>query len=329
MDPLLPATIASAAGVDRTKVADAAARFELGVVQSREEFEEGYALLALQFAPLGEMEREEVLTAWFDRGSLSPPDAALQARYHMVLARDEAGTIAGVRDFYVIADAAERRVVVGLSHSLVLPPWRRSGLASLFRSVPVPLARRALPDAAEILLGAEMEPVHPDHPDSIVRLMAYGRAGFWAIPPEVLGYAQPDFRDLAALGEEGQPLPLVPVIRQVGEETLPTISRARAWSFVAHFQAAQGCHCDPREMARIRAHAETAFVGHAGDPIPLLPLPRDGRDLDLLAPLLRSRVLPCYPRAWWGKDAVGSPDEELTQLHRTWNNLPRSTGVNP
>src|SRR5262249_55221734 len=162
------------------------------LVSSRGQFEEGFALLDLQFGPLGEMEREEVLTQWFDRGSLSPPDAAIHARYHMVLARDEHGTIAGVRDLYVTTDRAANRVVVLLWQSLARPASRRSGLASLLRAVPVPLAHEALP-GAEVMLCAEMEMVRPDDRDSIVRLVAYGRAGFQAIPPETIGYAQPPF----------------------------------------------------------------------------------------------------------------------------------------
>jgi hypothetical protein len=96
----------------------------LELATDRAQFEEGFALLDLEFGPRGEMEREEVMSAWFDRGSLSPPGAPIQARYHMVLARDEHGTIAGVRDIFVTTDRAANLSVALLSHS---PCCRRSG----------------------------------------------------------------------------------------------------------------------------------------------------------------------------------------------------------
>jgi GNAT superfamily N-acetyltransferase len=312
---LVGATVAAAYGDDRPKAAAAAKQFALEPVRGRPQFEEGFALLDLQFGPLGEMEREAVLTAWFDRGSLSPPDAAIQAHYHMVLARDERGTLAGVRDVYVTTDRAKNRVVALLSHSLVLPPFRRSGLAALLRAVPVALAREALPHA-EILLCAEMEMVRPDDRDSIVRLMAYGRAGFQAIPPQAIGYAQPPFGEWT---DDARPIPLLAIVRRIGAESERTISRERARAFAAHYQAAQRCHCDPRQVDAIAANVERALAAHPEDPLALLPLPRHPAEHDLVRPLLRSVAYRAYPPAWHGPAPLGDPDSDLRALALAWS----------
>jgi GNAT superfamily N-acetyltransferase len=312
---LLAATVPAAFGADRPKAVQAAKRFTLELATDRAQFEEGFALLDLEFGPRGEMEREEVMSAWFDRGSLSPPDAPIPARYHMVLARDEHGTIAGVRDMFVTTDPSANLSVALLSHSLVLPPFRRTGLASLLRGVPVALAQAALP-GAEIMLCAEMEMVRPDNRDSIVRLMAYGHAGFRAIPPAVLGYAQPDFGEWR---DDARPIPLLAIVRRIGAETEPTIPRERAWAYVAHYHAAQSCHCDPRQIAGIRANAEQAFAVHPDDPIPLFSLPSHPAERELVRPLLRSVAFRAYPKAWQGTEPLGDPDADLQALALAWS----------
>jgi hypothetical protein len=311
---LVAATALGAFGDDRPKAADAAKRFALEPATDRAQFEEGFALLHLQFGPLGEMEREEVLTAWFDRGSLSAPDAKIPARYHMLLARDELGTIAGVRDLWVTIDRPANRVVVVLSHSLVLPPYRRSGLASLFRAVPVALARAALPDA-EVVVCAEMDMVRPDDRDTIVRLMAYGRAGFRAIPPRVIGYAQPPFGEWT---DDARPIPMLAIVRNVGSESAPTIPLPLARAFVEHYHAVQDCHCDPRQMAAVRANVERAFAAHPSDPVELAALPRHPAERDLVRPFLRSVAYHAYPQDWWGDAPLGDPESELQALALAW-----------
>ncbi len=311
---LLAATVAGAFGDDRAKAAQAARRFTLEPVTERGQFEEGFALLDLQFGALGEMEREPVLTEWFDRGSLSPPDAAIHAQYHMLLARDEHGTIAAVRDLWVTTDRAANRVLVVLSHSLVLPPYRRSGLASLLRAVPVALARRALPDAA-VMVCAEMDMVRPDDRDSVVRLMAYGRAGFQAIPPDVIGYAQPPFGEWT---DDARPIPMLAIVRPIGSENAATLPLESARAFVAHYHAVQDCHCDPRQMAAVRANIERAFAAHPDDPITLAPLPRHPAERELVRPLLRSVAARSYPEAWRGDAPLGDPETDLEALALHW-----------
>src|SRR4029453_5077832 len=103
------------------------------------------------------------------------------------------GAFAGVRDCFVTVDRATRRAVVLLPHTLLLPEFRRSGAGAILRSVPVVLVH----DADEILLAGEMDMAVPHPTGTVVRLLAYGRAGFRVLPPTMLPSAQPDLRDLS------------------------------------------------------------------------------------------------------------------------------------
>ncbi|MGK3997992.1 hypothetical protein [Sorangium sp. So ce1024] len=307
------------------KVARALARFSLGEAQDDAAFDEGYRALDAFFGPKGEIERREVLAAWL-AGEHTDRAAPISATYHMLLARDvsDDGRLAGARDCFVTLDRAARRCVVLLSHALVLPDFRRTGLAALLRAAPVALARRALGEAgidparAEILLAAEMEPVDPDDRDTAVRLFAYGRAGFAAIPPAVLPYAQPDFRDTAALGVTPVPVPLVAVVRQVGEEDRADISRAGAEAFLRHYQAVHAREVDLAGLALIRDNALAGLAAFEGERVPLLRIPRGPAEIARLAPLLRSAVLPLFPPAWRGKAPLDAPERELTRLVAAW-----------
>ncbi|WP_437958067.1 hypothetical protein WME76_43475 [Sorangium sp. So ce119] len=306
------------------KVARALAQFSLEEAQDDAAFDEGYRALDAFFGPKGEIERREVLWAWL-AGKHADGAAPIAATYHMILARDADGRLAGARDCFVTLDRAARRCVVLLSHALVLPDFRRSGLAALLRAAPVALARRALEAAgiaagqAEILLAAEMEPVDPDDRDTAVRLFAYGRAGFWAIPPAVLPYAQPDFRDTAALGVTPVPVPLVAVVRQVGEEDRADISRAGAASFLRHYQAVHAREVPPGDLAPIRERALAGLATFEGERVPLLRIPRGPAEVAGFAPLLRSAVMPLFPPAWRGKAPLDAPERELARLVAAWS----------
>ncbi|WP_437998511.1 hypothetical protein WMF26_50170 [Sorangium sp. So ce185] len=306
------------------KVARALARFSVVEAQDDAAFDEGYRALDEVFGPKGELERRKVLAAWF-AGQHTDPAAPIEARYHMLLARSvDDGRLAGVRDGYVTLDRAARRCVVLLSHALVLPAYRRSGLAALLRAAPVALARRALEGAglggssAEVMLAAEMEAVDPDDRDTVVRLIAYGRAGFAIIPPAVLPYAQPDFRDLAALGVAPVPLPLLAVVRQVGEEGRDDIPRARAASFLRHYQTVHAAEVSQGELAPIRENALARLAAFPGERVPLIRIPRDTAELAGFAPVLRSAVMPLFPLAWRGKAPLDAPDRELARLVAAW-----------
>ncbi|MGK3968126.1 hypothetical protein WMF38_28665 [Sorangium sp. So ce118] len=324
------------------KIVRALAQFSVDEVQGDAAFDEGYRALDAVFGPKGELERHEVLSDWF-AGKHTDPAAPIVATYHMLLARDAEGRLAGVRDCYVTLDRAARRCVALLSHALVLPDFRRTGLAALLRAAPIALARRALREAglgegrppgegpasgaevqapasgAAILLAAEMEAVDPDDRDTVVRLIAYGRAGFAVIPPTVLPYAQPDFRDTAALGVAPVPLPLIAVVRQVGEEERADIPRDRAESFLRHYQTAHAREVSLSDLAPIRDNALARLSAFPGERVPLIRIPRGPAEIAELAPLLRSAVMPLYPPAWRGKAPLDEPERELRRLLAAWS----------
>jgi 4-aminobutyrate aminotransferase/(S)-3-amino-2-methylpropionate transaminase len=326
--------LAFSTGIDRRRVPEAAARFTLRRARGEREFAEGFGLLHAEFGSIGEIEREETLRAWFGAGSLSPADAPISANYHMILARDGDGRMAGVRDCFVTVDRAGRRVVVLLSHILVIPRARRTGLAALLRTAPAILARQTLHDACggddgELMLAAEME--FPEGADraSVVRILAYGQAGFRAVPPAALPYAQPDFRDLDALSAEPVPLPFLAVVRPIGEETRPSLPRARVAAIIEHLQAVHRCHCRPEELVPIRKNALDALAAWPGDDVPLLPLPTRPGELQRLLPLVRPAVQRLYPEPWrWGDPSVAA-EEELRAVLAAWNPPAISAGAEP
>jgi 4-aminobutyrate aminotransferase/(S)-3-amino-2-methylpropionate transaminase len=301
---------------DHAKAAAALDRYTLRLATTPEDFALGHGVIDGVFGPTGEIERVETLRAWFDAGSLSPADAPIQARYHLVLCFDGA-ELAGVRDCFVTVDAANRRAVVLLSHSYVFEAHRRSGLAALIRTVPATLARRALgPDGGDVLLVAEMELLAPAQRISVVRMLAYGKAGFGVIPATVLPYSQPDFRDVGALGIDPVPLPFVALVRQVGQEHLATVSVDRVAAVIHHLQAIHRCHCRPADLVPIREHALAALAAHGPDPVPLIRPRRD--DIPALYPLLQSVVLPLYPPAWRANYTPDTPDRERASLRAAW-----------
>ena len=299
------------------KARAAAARYTLRRAATPAEFALGHRVLANVFGPSGEIEREATLRAWFDAGTLSPPNAPIQAFYSLILAFDTDGSLAGVRDCFVTFDDASRRAVVLLSHSFVVPEHRRSGLAALLRTVPATLARTTPAEPpAEVLLVAEMELLDPAQHISVIRMLAYGRAGFRVLPAQVVPYAQPDFRDLDALGVPATPLPFVMLVRQVGREDATTLTAARAAALVEHLQAIHRNHCRAEDIAPIRAHALRGLAAWGDAPIPLI-LP--GRDsIPALYPLLQSVVVPLYPPAWCTPYTPDTPERERAALRATW-----------
>ncbi len=214
-------------------------------------FDEAYGALATEFGPRGELERREVIARWLDA----------QSTYHLLIARDEKGEMAAVRDCHVILDAATRVAVVYLAHVLVFPPYRRTGLGALLRGAPIALARKALHraglDAAavDILIAAEME--HPDPSDaaSLVRLVVYGKEGFAAIDPAELPYFQPDFRDLRNLppGVQPSPVPLLAIMRWLGHEDAVAISARLGRAFLKQLYAVFATHVPREHLAGLEA----------------------------------------------------------------------------
>lgn len=301
------------------KVLDSRERFTLRLADATT-FDQGYEPLFERFGPPGEIERRDLLRRWFD-GPVPGPDPEIDVRYHMVLAWDPTGALAGVRDCFVTVDRKARRVVVLLSHVLVLPPARRSGLAALLRAVPIELARRAAAehgvDDPAITLFGEMETVVPAERDTVIRYVAYGRAGFRAVDPRALAYAQPDFGEFDDLGA---PVPLVPVVRLVGHEGRDQLTGDEALAMMRHLRAIHARHCDHEHVAALNG-----AICQQIDPdgrIPLLRLPSTPRETRRLHPLLRSRVWPSWPE-WWqhgvtDADRAADPAADALALDAAW-----------
>lgn len=231
-------------------------------------FAEAYAWLDAEFGARGELERAEALRAAIRRGEATRDGFTL--RYHLLLARDPEGRAAGVRDAWIVERGGV--CVVYLAHTLVLPPYRRSGLAERLRAAPVEIARRRWP-GAETLVAAEMEYPNAAEEATLVRLVSYGRAGFAAIPPAVLPYAQPDFRDPAVV-DVPRPVPLLAVVRRPDAPEATSLPARLAAAYVEHLYAAFATHCEPAHLERPRARALGALTASGLDPVPLVPLPR-------------------------------------------------------
>lgn len=302
------------------KVAAALARYRVEVVTDEAGFHRVYDRLWAVFGgPVGEIESRETLLRWFHgRGPL--PGERYRASYHAVAVWAEDGTLAGVRDCFVTVDPETLDGVVLLSHSLVEPPHRRSGVAAILRTIPIPLARAQ--GARRVTLVAEMEPVRPMDRDSIVRVLAYGRAGFRAVPPTFFPYAQPDFRELDRLGVPAEPIPFLLLVRPVGRETVSALPADEVASLLAHLQVVHRSHCRPEDLAELRRFSVGRLQSTGATEVPLVALPTALTEMDRLAPLVSGAVLPLYPRHWAVPASWPDPDRERAALVEGW--VPRA-----
>jgi GNAT superfamily N-acetyltransferase len=221
-------------------------------------FAAAYAGLWTEFGSSNEMEPRAVIEerlAWY-------PAAALNGcwlRYEMVFVRQRGQRVA-IRDHTAVA--TERygtpNAVVHLSHVVVEPTARRTGLAGWLRAWPLQTARATLataglPVTAPITLVAEME--HPDAraADRSIRLEAYEKAGFRKIDPSVVHYLQPDFRPPATIDACGgpRPLPFSLIIRRVGREGEALIRGAEAREIVECLYTIYGSSFRARDMTAL------------------------------------------------------------------------------
>jgi hypothetical protein len=260
-----------------------------------------YAALAAEFAPRGELERREIIERWLDEPRAhTARDGSLRRSYHLLVARDAHGELAGVRDCHVVLDAEAAVAVVYLAHALVLPPFRRTGLGARFRSEPIALAHQAIAEAGmdarpvDLLLAAEMEPAALDDEGSLVRLAAYGKEGFAAIAPAALPYCQPDFRELGD-ASKARAIPLLAVAHFLGHSGARTLPARLARAFVRHLYAVFATHVRREHLEALSRRTLGVLDAHASDEVPLLPLPRTTADRATLLPLSRAAVLPFFP----------------------------------
>ncbi len=280
---------------DRDKALAAASRLRVAEIRDADspDFRAAYDLLDGFFGPLGELEDREVL-ARFVRERVIDFGGGAEGSYHLVGAWD-GDELVGVRDCYVDVDLRAGASLVALSHSLIVPEWRRSGLAAVFRALPMTLARVAHREryrrSFPTMVAAEMEPVTHDVPESTVRLVAYGKSGFSVLDPQRFRYSQPDFRAAADAAHTG--IAMLGVVRGFG---LPgdawPVEVAELYPRLFH-----ACHRSYLPAARVDPSENFAIstLRSSPDAVRLLPLP-PGRDtLDRLAPLSREKVHALYP----------------------------------
>jgi hypothetical protein len=222
-------------------------------------FAAAYARLWQEFGPRGEMETEEVIASrlgWVP----GRPVNGHALRYEMLLIQ-RGDAIVALRDHTAIVPCpAQRsgdpgRVIVHLSHVIVEPPLRGSGLAAWLRALPLQTARECARAAGQtpptrITLVAEME--HPDGVTPMVtaRLRSYQRAGFLKVDPDAVQYCQPDFRAAAAIDRSSvQPLPLALLVRRVGAEHEHAMLGAEVRELVSALYTMFGMHARADHMA--------------------------------------------------------------------------------
>jgi hypothetical protein len=225
-------------------------RFDLARIHSIEDplFEEAYARLWEEFGPTDGMEQRDVLDRRFH---LEP-----RFFYEMALVR-AGGEFLAARDHTAALTRDGAHIVVHLSHNLVSPLARRTGLAGWMRALPLAAARECLaanaaPPSAHITLLAEMEYPRAADPPYLIRLQAYERAGFRKVDPQVVHYYQPDFRAPAIIDATGGPRPLAYqlMVRRIYREHERAIFGAEVRQLVEtlydiyrpHFRAADLAH---------------------------------------------------------------------------------------
>lgn len=300
--------------LDRHKAEAAAQRFRIQVVEDPTEpaFEAAYSMLHDFFAPRGELEDREAL-ARFTRDRVIHYAPGMEGHYRLIVAWD-GDELAGVRDCYVDLDLPRRLCLAALSHTLVAPRYRRTGLAAVFRALPATLAREAVaerfsdPERVPILIAAEMEPVELSNPDTVVRLLAYGRSGFKVLDPARVPYSQPDFRDEVVAARGHTAIPLLAVVRWLDHAAATSVPVALAAAFPRLFHVCHRLYLPAWRVDPSEAHALAALYRSA-DEVPLLPLPTSPSHLEALAPLMREAVLRCYPPGLCGPE-LGIPAQD-------------------
>jgi len=224
----------------------------------------GYETLWGEFGEAGAMERRRVIE---ERLGWDPavPEGGAAIAYEMLLLR-RAGGLAAVRDHSAVIRLGRRGrpaggpLVVHLSHALVLPPERGSGLAAWLRSLPLQLARRLARAVGSpgppIVLAAEMEPRDPADPGRLSPLRSYERAGFQMVDPAAAPYRQPDFRPPEVLaGSTPEPIPFVLVLRRVGRESETSLPASELAAVVDAIYAVYGRHVPDAALDPLRADA--------------------------------------------------------------------------
>jgi GNAT superfamily N-acetyltransferase len=236
------------------------------------DFTAAYERLFAEFGPSGAMERRAVIgerLAW--RPERPVGGAALA--YELLVVR-RGGAVAALRDHTAIVrlDAQGRPlpgpVVVHLSHALVEPAHRGSGLAAWLRALPLQAARRCAVAAGcapstPVVLVAEMEPRDPDEPERLARLRSYERAGFSMVDRGAAPYAQPDFREPERWSDAPRAIAFGLVVRRVGREAERAMPAEELRTVVESVYAVYGVHVPAAALDPLRADA-ARYTGRPG-----------------------------------------------------------------
>jgi GNAT superfamily N-acetyltransferase len=236
-------------------------------------FESAYRMLQAEFGHANEIESRDVLIdrlGWrVDREN----ECGFAMAYEL-LALKVAGEMAAVRDHSAIISRSA--VTVHMSHVLVSPNWRRRGLATILRTLPVGFARRAAALAGVshpfLTLFCEMDPVTPGSHTSKVRRVSYEKAGFLAIPAGH-SYLQPDFRESTVIGSDPEgpkPVALDLLFRRIGKEHEMEMSAAELIEHIERIYAMYQRNIAPAHMAACFEWLE-AFRATATKTYPLIP----------------------------------------------------------
>lgn len=238
-------------------------------------FDMAFGALWAEFGVIGEMEQAAVLARRLKWNPLETREGA-SLRYSLVLLTCGNEFVA-VRDHTVIVLEDQPGATVHLSHNLVAPHWRRTGIAGWMRALPVSDAKECLqmlgrPIDSPVTLVGEMEHLHPERPSTLVRLTAYEKAGFQMVDPARVNYLQPDFRDPVEIDISGgpQPVPLCLVLRRVGQETEKTLDACEVHRVARSLYKMYGMEFRERDM-RVVLDSLEAY-------------PRSGERIDLISP---------------------------------------------
>jgi GNAT superfamily N-acetyltransferase len=217
-------------------------------------FDAAFGALWAEFGANNEVEQPTVLSRrllW--RGHELVQGCAL--RYRLMLLTS-AGKFAAVRDHTAIVREGIEGAIVHLSHNLVSPEWRRTGLAGWLRALPIQTARECLSAQrrrvdSPITLVGEMRFLDRNDPATLVRLKAYEKAGYQMIDPRKVKYLQPDFRAPGEIDLSGgpRPLSLALIVRRVGREKESSISGAEIAGLVEALYRMYAVTFRQRDMA--------------------------------------------------------------------------------
>ncbi len=306
------------------------------------DFARAYRVLWDAFGPHGEMEAEAAVRSFLVDDPFKPTPAGTFMRYFFIVARDETGTLRGVRDGSVLYNPTydPDLCLVYLSHIFMLPEARGTVLTYWLRIAPVELAveylfdlhqrglvRLPVPDAPgkyfgmQINLAAEMEYFSPEDRLSLQRILFYGRGGFDVIDPRHFPYRQPDFREPELIqATTDTPIPFMLLLRRMGRERQARLPLEEAAATMRLLYDDFACFCTPEHVRTsldiVLERLEQRRAKGKTD-VALLPLPTAAKNLQRLRRLFRYDV---YQRYYAG--APGT-DEYLAAMRQRLADNPR------